>query len=215
METLFTSYAEDDDASQIGAEGLERLCLDANISMEGPQPLILAWLLQASAFGQLSKEEWTKGMHSLKIDSLQKLGVALREYEELLVLNSKPIPGGAPSLYNRNATYASFSANPWAAFSKLYQFVFSLAKSPEERSIDVEIAKAFWSTLLAPRFPLVKEFVGYISEKKIKGVNKDLWSMSLDFFHTVTPDLKNFDFEGAWPSIIDDFVLWQRKNTGS
>lgn len=66
MEALFTSFAEDDNASQIGAEGLERLCSDANISMEGPQPLILAWLLEASAFGQLSKEEWTKGMHSLK-----------------------------------------------------------------------------------------------------------------------------------------------------
>lgn len=66
---------------------------------------------------------------SARIDTLQKLGVALREYEELLVLNSKPIPEGAPSLYNRKATYASFSAHPWAAFSKLYQFVFSLVKS--------------------------------------------------------------------------------------
>lgn len=66
MESLFATYTDVDDPSIIGGDGLEKLCRDANISMEGAQPLILAWLLDASELGKLTKEEWLKGFHVLQ-----------------------------------------------------------------------------------------------------------------------------------------------------
>jgi DCN1-like protein 4/5 len=66
MEKLFATYADVDDPSIIGGQGLEKLCTDANVSMEGSQPLILAWLLEASELGKLTKEAWLKGFHALK-----------------------------------------------------------------------------------------------------------------------------------------------------
>lgn len=66
MENLFAKYTDVDDPSIIGGEGLEKLCTDAGISMEGIQPLILSWLLDASELGKLKKEEWLKGFHGLQ-----------------------------------------------------------------------------------------------------------------------------------------------------
>jgi DCN1-like protein 4/5 len=66
MEKLFATYADTDDSSYIGADGLERLCTDSNICMDGPQLLILAWFLRASELGKFAKEEWLKGCDVLK-----------------------------------------------------------------------------------------------------------------------------------------------------
>ena len=66
MEELFMEYADEDDPSFIGAEGMEKLCNDAHIPLEGPRPLLLAWLLEASELGRLTKQEWSKGLESLK-----------------------------------------------------------------------------------------------------------------------------------------------------
>jgi len=215
MEELFAKYADEDDPSVIGAEGLETFCGDAGISLEGPEPLILAWLLDASDLGKFSKKEWTGGLHALKIDTLDKLRIALKEHEDLLIYSKPPIPpttkGFATDPYNRNHKYAGYSLDPEQAFDRLYAYVFSLAKSEQERSIDIEIAKAFWSTVLAPKFPLVHEFLAFLTEgTKLRGVNKDLWAMTLEFFKTVDPNLENFDTDGAWPSTIDDFVSWKK-----
>ena len=65
-EELFSEYADPDQDSVMGAEGMERLCTDAKIPMEGPRPLLLAWLLNAKEMGTISKDEWTKGLDELK-----------------------------------------------------------------------------------------------------------------------------------------------------
>ena len=66
MEQLFTEYADKDDRSYIGSEGLEGLCVAAKIPMDGPQTLILAWLLDAKEFGKLTKEEWCCALNPMK-----------------------------------------------------------------------------------------------------------------------------------------------------
>jgi len=66
MEKLFATYADKEDPSFVGAEGLEKLCTDANISMEGAQPLLFAWLLEASELGKLTKDEWIQGLDALQ-----------------------------------------------------------------------------------------------------------------------------------------------------
>jgi hypothetical protein len=71
---LFKDYADDDDENVIGPEGLERLCNDAEIPLDGAMPMILAWQFEASEMMKFTKEEWTKGTASLKY----VLGIRIR-----------------------------------------------------------------------------------------------------------------------------------------
>ena len=64
--SLFTEYADEDDEDVIGPEGLERLCSDANISLEGALPLILAWQLGSTEMAKVKKQEWEKGTGELR-----------------------------------------------------------------------------------------------------------------------------------------------------
>ncbi|KAI0792819.1 Cullin binding-domain-containing protein [Abortiporus biennis] len=84
------------------------------------------------------------------------------------------------------------------------------------RNIDMETACAFWSVLVAPRYPLAQELLNFINEKgTYKGVNKDLWSMTLEFCQTISPNLEDYEADGAWPTMLDDFVAWKNNQNPS
>jgi len=65
-QSLFSSYVDEDDRNVIGPEGLERLCTEADIPLDGAQPLILAWQLKCSEMGKFTKAEWLHGMGTLE-----------------------------------------------------------------------------------------------------------------------------------------------------
>jgi len=71
-----------------------------------------------------------------RIDTLDKLGVALAEHEALLILNGpapKPPKSSKKSVvepYNKMLNYWGYAADVPSAFLKFYTFVFSLAKAP-------------------------------------------------------------------------------------
>lgn len=65
-EVLFQKYADEDDPSVIGPEGLEKLCSDAEIPLDGALPLVLAWQFGASEMAKLSKSEWETGTSQLQ-----------------------------------------------------------------------------------------------------------------------------------------------------
>ena len=66
VQSLFKEYADEDDADTISAENFERLCTDANVSMEGPMPLILLWHMDAQDLGTIKRDQWTKVMQDLQ-----------------------------------------------------------------------------------------------------------------------------------------------------
>jgi DCN1-like protein 4/5 len=65
---LFSVYCDKEalDGEVIGSDGLENFCKDTQLDMEGPKPLILAWILGAKTFGRFSKEEWSSGTSNWK-----------------------------------------------------------------------------------------------------------------------------------------------------
>jgi len=139
-EALFTEYADPEQEDVIGAEGMERLCADANIPMEGARPLLLAWQLNAKEMGAFSKDEWSKGLDELKIVNLEGLSSALADLEDLLILR-KPAPkrptsgsvskaakqGLSVDKYKKDR-YWQYAADVESSFLQFYMFCFGLVK---------------------------------------------------------------------------------------
>ncbi|KIJ69646.1 hypothetical protein HYDPIDRAFT_106294 [Hydnomerulius pinastri MD-312] len=153
--------------------------------------------------------------------------MALQELDDLVIHDKEPIArapsistsakkrGGAVTTdaqdpYNRTR-YWQYTSDRKAAFSELYQFCFALSKPPQTRNLDMETAMALWSVLLAPRHPIVTELIEFLNENgTYKGANKDIWNMVHEFCRIIKPQLDNYEFDGAWPTMLDDFVTWKR-----
>ncbi|KAI0694154.1 DUF298-domain-containing protein [Cerioporus squamosus] len=239
---LFKTYEDPDSPGEIGPEGFEKLCTDLDISLEGALPLVLAWQLHATEMAKFKESEWMQGTGELRASNPHTLALVLHDLEDLLFLDKPPIQpstnapkkkglavSDASEPYNRTKYY-KYAADKNKAFKELYNFCFALAKPPTSRNIDMDTASAFWSVLVAPKYPLMKDILEFIAvclhtltyarippdesgpqEKgTYKGVTKDLWSMMLDFCTTMQPDLSNYSTDEAWPSMLDDFVAWKK-----
>ncbi|KAG6821058.1 hypothetical protein H0H93_007217 [Arthromyces matolae] len=232
-ETLFKNYEDPEEPNVIGADGFSRLCTDADISMDGALPLILAWQFGTKEMMKITADEWQKGTGSLKISNLPALNTAVKDLEDLLIHHKHPsTKKGKKDTYDK-AAYKRYSESVKASFNQLYMFCFTLVKPAQSKNIDMETATALWSVLLAPKYPLMAEVVTYIGVRvsfintlthtltiydvqdnltAYRAANKDLWSMMLEFCETVNPNLSDYESDGAWPTLLDNFVTWKKNS---
>ncbi|WZZ29415.1 hypothetical protein YC2023_012816 [Brassica napus] len=83
-------------------------------------------------------------------------------------------------------------------FYEIYNFAFGWAKEKGQKSFALDTAIGMWQLLFAEReWPL---------DRHNKTISKDTWAQLLEFARTVNPLLSNYDAEGAWPYLIDEFV---------
>lgn len=204
---------------------MERLCTDASIPMDGALPLLVAWAVNAKTLGTITRAEFTDAFGKLKIDTPEKVEMMASDLNSLFFgcsiseqASRMTIANGAQDTdpYDRTQL-RSYQRNLESAYSKFYSFCFILVKPPQSRNIDMETATAFWSVILAPKYPIATELVAFITEKATyKAVTKDIWSMTLEFCKTVQSDLSGHnEEEAAWPSILDDFIEWKKEKIAS
>jgi len=74
--------------------------------------------------------------------------------------------------------------------------------------MDMETAKAMLGLLLGKHWPLYSHFSHFLDQSKYKVINKDQWCNILEFSRTIHMDLSNYDVDGAWPVMLDEFVEW-------
>lgn len=116
-----------------------------------------------------------------------------------------------------------FGVDP-AFFKKIYRYTFAAGKEADQRSMSLENAIEFWKVLFAaPGRPWVSTATGkdwtpvwieFLTEKWTRSVNRDMWNQTLEFANKsiADPSLSFWSEDGAWPSVIDDFVAWSRAN---
>lgn len=115
---------------------------------------------------------------------------------------------------------ASLSSDP-AYFKRVYRYAFAVGKEPDQRALGLENALVFWTMLFsAPGLEWrtasrdwLDLWKTYLGEKWTRSVNRDMWNMTLEFAMRSMEDetLGFWSEDGAWPSVIDEFVGWCRE----
>mmetsp|Transcript_25366 Transcript_25366/g.74480 ORF Transcript_25366/g.74480 Transcript_25366/m.74480 type:complete len:271 (-) Transcript_25366:151-963(-) len=187
---FFAKY-KDPKADAIDVNGMQRFCDDLGVDPSDIAMLILAWKLNAAAMAEFTRSEFEGGLARMGVDSLDAL--------------KRHIPN-----LRREIDDAT-------AFRSMYTFAFDFARSTEPgmKSLNLETAIEMWRLVLAGRFQLLDLWVDFLKMERRHAIPRDTWVLLLDFASSVEPDLSNYDENGAWPVLIDDFVTWARPKVGS
>nr|XP_057931492.1 DCN1-like protein 5 isoform X1 [Doryrhamphus excisus] len=178
----FHQYAGRDEV--VGPEGMERFCEDLCVAPENVIMLVLAWHLEAANMGFFTKDEWLRGMASLQCDCTERLQSKLDDLQSEL--------------------------NDSGLFKNIYRYSFDFARDKDQRNLDMDTAKSMLALLLGRSWPLFPVFLQFLEQSKYKGVNKDQWYNVLEFSRSIRTDLTNYDEDGAWPVLLDEFVEWHK-----
>ena len=189
----FDEYAEESDG-QIGPEGIEKLCTALGVEPTDVLVLVLAWLVGASQMGYFTREEWLTGQ--------QNLGVATSN--ETLVEQLQAI-------------YAAVRKNT-EQLRSLHRFTHQFCREERKKNIDVGAAVPMLGLLHEKAYPghvpKLCEFLQSHETSTKRGVSADEWAMMLNFFAEIKPDCSNYQDDGAWPLLLDDYVEWRRETDG-
>ncbi|EDW40198.1 GL25128 [Drosophila persimilis] len=182
--TWFQEYTTPDEPETLGPDGMEKFCEDIGVAPENIVMLVLAYKMGATQMGFFSQKEWLKGLTELECDSTMKMVVKLDYLRSIL--------------------------NDANSFKSIYRYAYDFAKDSDQRSMDINTAKAMLALLLGKHWPLYPQFAQFLEQSKYKVINKDQWCNILEFSRTICMDLSNYDIDGAWPVMLDEFVEWMR-----
>lgn len=186
IDYLFGQYADKNEDSSIGPEGIEQLCRDLGVEPTDIRILLFAWKLQAGRQGFFTLEEWRKGLKALRVDTIEKL--------------RKVLSGLQSEITNPDA------------FRDFYTFSFQYCLTePRQKTLDVETACQMLELVLGGQ-PHLSSFTKFLQEQKeYKVLTLDQWTSYLRFCEEINPDLSNYDENQAWPLLLDNYVEWARK----
>ncbi|KIR60386.1 defective in Cullin neddylation protein 1 [Cryptococcus bacillisporus CA1873] len=211
---VWEKFKDPSDPKLIKIDGTMELCEELDIDPGTDAVLFcLAADLGSKATGEWEKAPFVAGIASYpgNIDSLSKLKAYLPNLREKLVSDPE-------------------------YFKKVYNHAFQLARGGPQsltRSLPLDTAIDLWTLFFPPAFnhspsalshlpdntspqftqPEFDLWIEFMQQKN-KAVSKDTWALLVDFARSIDKDFKEYDEDGAWPSMIDDFVEYVREIKG-
>jgi len=187
INSLFENYKEPN-CDCILSEGIEKFCLDLDVSPEEFKVLVLAWKFGAETMCRFTRKEFISGCKALHVDSI------------------KGIQSKFPDMLNEVKDSSE-------KFKDLYRFTFrfGLDNETDQRILPSEMACVLWKLVFSQQEPsILKQWLTFLERHpNIRGIPKDTWNMFLNFTETVGDDLSCYDETEAWPSLFDDFVEYE------
>jgi DCN1-like protein 1/2 len=178
----FNEFKEHD-SDNIEINGMVKFCDALAIDAETDSViLIIAYYMKAQRMMRFTREEFLLGCQTLNVSSTNEL--------------KSKLPTLRLQLLNDEEFYLD-----------VYTFTYKFALEPGQKVLLKDIAIALWRVLLPTSFIRMNLFLVFMEKRQdLKGVGKDLWNQVLRFAKTVDGDLKNYEVDSFWPTILDDFV---------
>lgn len=186
LEELYNKY-RDKYTDMILVDGITALCNDLQVDPQDIVTLVLSWHMKAATMCEFSKQEFISGLQALGVDSVEKLRERIPYMRSELKDDQK--------------------------FREIYNFSFAWAKEKGQKSLALDTAIGMWQLLFAEKqWPLIDHWCQFLQARHNKAISRDTWSQLLEFVRNVDPKLTNYDAEGAWPYLIDEFVEYLHEN---
>ncbi|GJN29203.1 hypothetical protein PR202_gb17401 [Eleusine coracana subsp. coracana] len=186
LEDLYNKYKEPD-ADMIMVEGISQLCNDLMVDPQDIVMLVISWHMKAATMCEFTRQEFIAGLQSIGVDSIEKFREKLPSLRAELKDDHK--------------------------FREIYNFTFNWAREKGQKSLSLETAIGMWQLLFAERqWPLIDHWCEFLQVRHNKTISRDTWTQLLEFVKTIDPQLSNYDEEGAWPYLIDEFVEYLIEN---
>ncbi|KAF2743187.1 DUF298-domain-containing protein [Sporormia fimetaria CBS 119925] len=200
LKKIFEKYREDakNSPETVGVEGTMQYLQDIGSDIEGLETLAVLEIVQAPAMGEMTLAGFVNGWSALNCDTLDKQRAHIQNLKQ--TLPSQP-----------------------DTFSKIYTYTFQLAITGQQRAIPLEAAVAYWELLFTsplsalkwstPSSPFITWWIEFLNTVWKRSINKDIWGQTLKFAKLTLQDerLGFWSEESSWPSVIDEFVEWVKK----
>ncbi|KAJ1033309.1 hypothetical protein NDA13_001302 [Ustilago tritici] len=219
--------AAPEDSDTMSIAGALKMCEALEVSPEDVVFLPLSYYLKSPSIGTFTRNDYINGWKMLDLsDTINKQQKTLEKLRQEL-LENKPLRLERIAEEKSNPATAS-SANK-GLYEKVYEYTYGFARKEGQKSLALENALAFWDLILpaSPTFQReggsgtftqqhLDQWKKFLSEQTGgRAVSKDTWVQFLDFTKEINQDFSNHDFDAAWPSVIDDFVMWAKENLPS
>ena len=184
----FDTYLEDkaEESELFEDEGIEKFCADIGVDTQDVIVLGVSWKMSAETMCIYTRAEFMKGMEQMGTDSIEKLKAYLPALRAEL---EQP-----------------------ASFKKFYNYCFGFAKERDSKVLSHELSIGMWQLLLADKFSNLPMWIEFLEARPNKyPLSKDTWSLLYEFSKQIKGDLSNYDDDGAWPVLIDEFVEWAQQ----
>ncbi|KAJ3937998.1 Scaffold-type E3 ligase [Colletotrichum fioriniae] len=195
LNQMFDKLRDDskDEKNTLGLDTTMAYLGDLGVNIENAELLVVMELLQAPSVGEITR----KGF----VDGWKASGAATRQAH----------------VSHIKSLVSSLSTDP-AYFRKVYRHTFVASKEPTQKALNLEIATVYWNVLFSPpgwewktkNQDWLQLWLKFLEEKWTRSVNRDMWNQILEFATKSMADetLSFWNEDGAWPSVIDDFVAW-------
>lgn len=169
LEKVFDEYCDSQDSNVILVNGTERLCRDLGVDPNDILMLVLSWHLESESMCEFSRSGWNKGWSKLGAQNLEQMRSCLEDFKKELL-------------------------DP-AIFKHIYVWTFGWAKSldSQQKSLPLETAIAFWELILKDKYKHLGLWIEFLNNHYKKSINKDVWSLLLDFMETIGDDFSGYD----------------------
>ena len=149
--------------------------------------VLVSMYMKAESMGLYKTAEFLTGCEELGVDSMEGWKAAIK------------------TLYGRLKDEKVFEA--------LYRYTYGFALQRGMKQIEMESACALWEMFLNDRCGFVGEWILFLQteKKNLNAVTKDTWDLFYDLVKQTKGDIKNFVDDGAWPSLVDAFIIWREK----